>query len=300
MKIVLFGGTGQVGQALQETLPQENLTVVTRDHLDFARPESIEAFLKPKSVDVIINAAAYTQVDKAESEESLAQKVNADAVAVLAKMAKEKNALLIHYSTDYVFDGTKNEPYCETDHTNPLSVYGRTKLAGEQTIQDMNPDAVILRTSWVYSDIGKNFLKTILTLADTKEALNVVADQWGVPTSAAFLAEMTIHILTTHQKNPIIGTHLYHLVPKGRTNWAAFAFFILEYAQELGWDFPLQPDAIHPIPTEDYPTPAKRPKNSCLDTQKFQQDFNLTLPDWEIHAKRVIDRLLKFNFADAA
>lgn len=299
MKILLFGAGGQVGTALQKTLTSlGSVTTVKRDQADFAKPELVKTFLSQHQADVIINAAAYTAVDKAESEPELASKINTESVRILAEAARAKNALLIHYSTDYVFDGQKSGPYTEDDPTNPLSVYGRTKRDGEKEILDVNPHAVILRTSWVYSDTGKNFLKTILRLAAEKEELKVVSDQIGVPTSAEFLAEKTGEILQQHTQTPLSGTELYHLVPQGKTHWAEFAVFILEYAKTLGWDFCLTAEAIKPIKTSAYPTPATRPLNSCLSTKKFERDFQVTLPAWQLHAKHVLDKLLKPEFKD--
>ena len=277
MKILLFGANGQVGFELARSLlPLGDVIALNRENADLTDLEKCRATIQTIQPDVIVNAAAYTAVDKAETERETAFLINAKAVEVFAQEAKKVGALLIHYSTDYVFDGTKNTPYLENDLPNPLNVYGESKLAGEQAIQASGVDYLILRTTWVFASRGQNFVKSILRLAAEREELNIVADQIGAPTSARFIADATAHILQKaqcerHAKTFISG--IFNLTNSGETSWFGFAKKIVE-ARAVSC-------VIKPIPTTAYPTPAKRPANSRLSTEKLQQRFGLNLPTWE-------------------
>ncbi len=283
MKILMTGSNGQVGFELARTLlPLGEVVALNREQADLTNLEKLRATIQHIQPDVIVNAAAYTAVDKAETERETAFLINEKAVAVLAEEAKKLNALLIHYSTDYVFDGTKDKPYNEDDATNPLNVYGESKLAGEQAIQQSGADFLILRTTWVFASRGQNFVKSILRLAAEREELNIVADQIGAPTSARFIAETNAHILRQTQQERGAKTFesgIYNLTNLGETSWHGFAEKIVELAKQQNIE--LKNRIINPIPTSAYPTPAKRPLNSRLSTQKLTQHFNLTMPSWE-------------------
>jgi dTDP-4-dehydrorhamnose reductase len=283
MKILMTGSNGQVGFELARTLlPLGEVVALNREQADLTNLEKLRATIQHIQPDVIVNASAYTAVDKAESERETAFLINEKAVAVFAEEAKKLNALLIHYSTDYVFDGTKNAPYNENDATNPLNVYGESKLAGEQAIQHSGADYLILRTTWVFASRGQNFVKSILRLAAEREELNIVADQIGAPTSARFIAETTAHILRQSQQergNKTFKSDSYNLTNSGETSWHGFAEKIVELARRENIE--LKNKVINPIPTSAYPTPAKRPLNSRLSTQKLTQHFGLTIPNWE-------------------
>ncbi|MEO5861658.1 MAG: dTDP-4-dehydrorhamnose reductase, partial [Burkholderiales bacterium] len=241
---------------------------------------------------------AYTAVDKAESEEPLAHLINADAPALLAEESKRLNALLVHYSTDYVFDGTKPEPYVEDDNPNPINAYGRTKLAGERNIQGTGCRHIILRTSWVYSFRGQNFVKTILRLAQQRDELRIVDDQVGAPTSARLIADVTSGILTRIQSLKSASTHeegdLYHLTPSNYTSWHGFAETILDGAKSSLLNTAKLPTLI-PIPTEQYPLPAPRPKNSRLNCDKLSIQFGMHFPSWETDVRFCLDELGEWN-----
>lgn len=283
MKILLTGGNGQVGWELARTLlPLGDVIAVDRSQADLADPDGLRRVIQKLSPDVVVNSAAYTAVDKAETDRETAFLVNAEAPRVLAEEAARNSALLIHYSTDYVFDGTKNAPYTEDDATHPLNVYGQSKLAGEQAIQATGADHLILRTSWVYAARGQNFLRTILRLAAEREELNIVADQIGSPTWARLIAEATAHIvrqalLERQQGN--FSSGIYNLTSTGETSWHGFAQAIVEIARQQGQ--PLKNRAIHPIPTTDYPVPAKRPLYSRLSMDRLEQRFGLKMPSWD-------------------
>lgn len=283
MKILLFGVNGQVGFELARSLlPLGDVIALNRENADLTDLEKCRATIQTIQPDVIVNAAAYTAVDKAETERDSAFLINAKAVEVFAQEAKKVGALLIHYSTDYVFDGTKNAPYLEEDLPNPLNVYGESKLAGEQSIQASGVDYVILRTTWVFAARGQNFVKSILRLAAEREELNIVADQIGAPTSARFIADTTAHILRQAQCERSAKTFsagIFNLTNSGETSWFGFAEKIVELARLQNLD--LKNRLINPIPTTSYPTPAKRPANSRLSTEKLQQRFGLNLPTWE-------------------
>lgn len=282
MKLLLFGKNGQLGVELQSALaPLGELIALNRMSHDYcgdvSNLDGIARSIAAIKPDVIINAAAYTAVDKAESEQELAHTINAAAPEVMAHEAKRFGAKLIHYSTDYVFDGAGNKPYKETDTTHPINAYGRSKKAGEDAIRASGCEHMILRTSWVYGGGGRNFVKTIIELAGARDTLNVVNDQIGAPTGTALLAECTAKIL----KDKAWVGGLYHLTALGETSWYDYARFIVETAKGLGASLKLSADAIKPIPSSNYPTPARRPLNSRLDTSKFQETFGIPLPAWQ-------------------
>ncbi len=284
MKILLTGCNGQVGWELARTLlPLGEIIALNRNAVDLADATKLREVIKHYAPDVIINPAAYTTVDKAETEKDLAFKVNAEAPAVIAEEAKKIGALLVHYSTDYVFDGTKPSPYTEIDSTNPVNAYGQSKLGGEQAIQSVGGDYLILRTSWVYASRGSNFVKTMLRLAAEREELRIVADQIGTPTWARLIAEATTHIVRqaiAEKRDNLFNSDLYHLTCTGSTSWHGFAQAIVNNAREQGC-LSLINRSILPISTSEYPLPAQRPSNSLLATQKLEQKFGLTLPSWD-------------------
>lgn len=295
MKILLFGKNGQVGWELQRSLaPLGELIAFDERQADFVNADYIRQIVREIKPDVIVNAAAYTAVDKAESEPEKVRQINAVAVGAMAEEAQRLNAWLVHYSTDYVFDGQKPSPYTEGDPTHPLSVYGRTKLEGEQLIRQSSTRHLIFRTSWVYAARGNNFAKTMLRLAKEREELKVIADQHGAPTSAELIADVTALALyhidrATDTAATLSGT--YNLVASGSVTWHGYAQYVLELAQDRGAVLNVKPDAVQAIATEFYPLPAARPKNSCLDTTKLGTTFNLHFPDWRYHVARLMDEL---------
>ena len=293
MKILLTGKDGQVGFALHKKLMSLGEVIASGRHeLDLANTDAIKTFIDKNKPDIIINPAAYTEVDKAESEISLAHQINAVAPRVLAEKASELNIPFIHFSSDYVFDGLKNEPYLETDQTNPQSVYGRTKWEGEEAVRQ-HKKHIILRTSWVLSSHGQNFLKTILKLSQEKSSLNVVSDQKGTPTSGDVLANVTYKIVKTILKNTNFkdfGT--YHVASSGDTDWFHFACFIVDEAIRLGLKTTMTSKDIKPISNDLYPTLAKRPMNSRLYTDKITKIFMLELPHWEEEVKKVLKEII--------
>ena len=279
MKILLTGAAGQLGRELKRSLAcLGELVACDRSQLDLAEPEALRAAVRAIAPTVIVNAAAYTAVDKAETEPDIATAINATAPAILAEEAKRLGALLIHYSTDYVFDGTKPSSYTEDDTPAPLSAYGRSKLDGEQAIAAAGARHLIFRTSWVYGLHGANFMKTMLRLGrrscETGDELRVVGDQFGAPTWTRHLADATALILARKD----LPDGLYHLAAAGATNWHAYAEAIFAEAQHTG--LVDKPPVIHRITSADYPLPAPRPANSRLDCTKFRRDFDLALPDW--------------------
>jgi dTDP-4-dehydrorhamnose reductase len=297
MKILLLGKNGQVGWELQRSLaPLGDLIALDHDSKefsgDFTDLEGLAKTVRTVKPDVIVNAAAHTAVDKAESEPELARTINALAPGVLAQEAKRANAWLIHYSTDYVFDGSGKKPWQETDATAPLSVYGATKLEGEQLIQQSGCHHLIFRTSWVYGARGGNFAKTMLRLARERDSLSVIDDQIGAPTGADLLADITAHAIRTARQRPEIAG-LYHLVAAGETSWHGYASFVIDYARHNGIALKVAPDAIKPVPTSAFPTPAKRPHNSRMDTAKLQRTFDLHLPEWQNGVERMLSEVLE-------
>lgn len=292
-KILLTGVNGQVGRALQKKLTQYEVFALSRDQLDLSDVDAIRRTVQAIQPDIIINPAAYTAVDKAESEPDLAYAINAIAPQVLAEEAAKLNAALIHFSTDYVYDGTKANAYVETDVVNPISVYGKSKLAGEHSIVAVGLPHLILRTSWVYGAYGKNFLKTIIRLANERDSLRIVADQYGAPTSSESIAEAVASLLTAWQPQNSSQTDIYHLTNQGKTSWHGFSCAIVDEYNRLAvsrnWS-PLKAsvEKITGISTSEYPTPAVRPANSSLSNRKLNQVFNVTLPDWQVGLQQVM------------
>lgn len=293
MNILLFGKTGQVGWELQRALAPLGkviaLDVHTQEYCgDFSNPEGVAETVRRIKPDVIVNAAAHTAVDKAESERDFAQLLNATSVEAIAKEAAAIGAWLVHYSTDYVFPGDGVTPWSEDDATGPLNTYGETKLAGEVAVQKYCPKHLIFRTSWVYAGKGNNFAKTMLRLAKDREELSIINDQFGAPTGAELLADCTAHAIRTALSKPEVAG-LYHLVASGSTTWFDYANLVFAEAQIN--DFKLALKKTLPVATSAYPTPARRPNNSRLDNRKFQDTFNLTLPSWDIGVKRMLAEL---------
>jgi dTDP-4-dehydrorhamnose reductase len=293
MKILLTGKDGQVGFALHKKLASLGQVVATNRHeLDLGNPEAIKTFIDKTKPDIIINPAAYTQVDKAESEKLLAHQINAVALQVLAEKAFELDIPIIHFSTNYVFDGLKNEPYLETDKTNPQSVYGQTKWEGEEAVRN-HKKHIILRTSWVFSSHGQNFLKTILKLIQEKTSLNLVSDQISTPTSSEALADVTYHIVKAIFNDPNFkdfGT--YHMTLDNETNWYRYASFITDEAKRLGLQTLMTSKDIKPISSDAHPTLAQRPMNSRLYNTKIKKTFMLELPHWKEEVKRILKELI--------
>ena len=281
MKILITGINGQVGHALMQYLTGHELIGLARQDCDLANLDQIKNVIDQHQPELIINPAAYTKVDQAEDEPELAFQINRDAPRVMAEKAREHNIPLIHFSTDYVFDGEKKEAYVETDPTNPLGIYGQSKLAGEEAIQEVGGRIYIFRTSWVYSNIGHNFYLTMKRLSTERDELKVVADQLGVPTSNQFIAEQMKTIIPLLDEN---NTGIYHLVPDGSCSWHEFTKTIISQANP---DFNLE--KLHAIQTHEFPTKTKRPKNSILNNAKIKQSFNLTLNNWQAELGKVID-----------
>ena len=296
-RILLLGSQGQVGWELQRALaPLGELTALDRRgtgpwQADLGRPEMLAPMLDALAPKVIVNAAAHTAVDKAESEPELAQAINATAPGELGRWAAAHDATLVHYSTDYVFDGSGTAPRTEDAPTGPLSVYGRSKLAGEESIRASGCRHLILRTSWVYAARGGNFARTMLRLAAERDELSVIADQVGAPTGAELLADVTAHALRALAADPALaGT--YHCAAAGETSWHGYACHVIEWARARGHPVKVAPEAIRAIPTADYPTAAARPLNSRLDTSKLQRAFGLRVPPWQQGVDRMLAEVL--------
>ena len=277
MNILLLGKTGQAGFELHRTLsPLGPITAPSRAELDLTKEQAVADYLEAHNPDLIVNAAAWTAVDAAEQQQTEARRLNAGLPEQLAKYSAEQGAFLVHYSSDYVYPGNGTEPWKETSATGPLSVYGQTKLEGDQAIEQSGAGHLIFRTSWVYSARGNNFMKTMLRLAQSKEELSIVADQVGAPTPARLIAQVTA--LAIHGQ---LKTGLYHLAPRGETSWHGFAQDIFRQAQRAGETLSMGPDNARAIPTSDYPTPAKRPLNSRMALSKLENALNIQLPDWQ-------------------
>ncbi|MDM0055799.1 dTDP-4-dehydrorhamnose reductase [Variovorax fucosicus] len=292
MKLLLLGKGGQVGWELQRSLaPLGEVVALDFDstdfHADFSRPEQLAETVLRVRPDVIVNSAAHTAVDKAEGEVDFARKLNATSPGVVAEAAQQIGALMIHYSTDYVFDGSGTKPWLEDDATGPLSVYGRTKLEGEQLVAKHCARHLIFRTSWVYAARGGNFAKTMLRLAKERDRLTVIDDQFGAPTGAELLADVTAHAIRDTLREPA-KAGLYHLVAGGETTWHGYAKFVLEQARAAGVELKAAPEAVDPVPTSAFPTPATRPHNSRLNTSKLQSAFGLVLPQWQTGVARML------------
>ena len=296
MKMLLTGKNGQVGFELQRALaPLGEVHAVDSTDCDLANAEALRALIRRVQPQIIVNPAAYTAVDKAEDEAELAMAVNAVAPGVMGEEAARLGATVIHYSTDYVFDGTKGVPYVEADPPAPIGTYGRSKLAGETALRDATERHLILRTSWVVGAHGNNFARTMLRLATERDALNVVNDQHGAPTSAALLADLTAHLVRQlQQAGPeTFPFGLYHLTASGETNWFEYARFVLAYAEQHGHsELRVKADDVRPIDSSRYPARARRPQNSRLDTHPFQQTFGLRLPHWQDGLRHILDQIL--------
>lgn len=295
MRILLFGKTGQLGWELQRSLAPvgELIALGTQDRpcADFTRPSDVAATVKALAPDVIVNAAAYTAVDKAESEPEVARSINAITPGLLAETAASLNAWLVHYSTDYVFNGQGRTAWREGDATGPLNEYGRSKLAGEDNIRASGCKHLIFRTSWVYAARGNNFAKTMLRLAQERDSLQVIDDQYGAPTGADLLADISAHALRAALNSPALaGT--YHVAPLGETTWHGYAQHVFTQARAAGLSLKVAADAVHAVPTSAFPTPAQRPANSRLNTHKLHKAFGLHLPQWQDGVNRMLAEIL--------
>jgi dTDP-4-dehydrorhamnose reductase len=295
MKLLLTGCNGQVGFELQRSLaPLAEVIAIGRSDCDLADASALRALIYKIKPDGIINPAAYTAVDKAESDTGLARKINADAPRIMGEEAAKIGAFVFHYSTDYVFEGVGEQFYQETDTTNPQNVYGHSKLQGEQALLNACPRSLIMRTSWVVGAHGGNFAKTMLRLASERESLSVVADQFGAPTSAALLADVTAQLVARIKSKggATFPYGLYHVAASGVTSWHEYARFVIAQAITAGKAMKVTPDMVKPISSADYPVPAKRPANSRLDTTLFQNTFDLRLPDWKQGVAHVLQQIL--------
>lgn len=303
LTIFLTGGTGQVGFELKRSLaPLGNVVAPSRKDVDLQDLHAVRSALRETRPDLIVNAAAYTAVDQAESDKGAAYRLNAELPAILAGYAQNESIPLVHYSTDYVYPGTGETPWTEDAITAPLSVYGKSKLQGDLAIHHANPEHLIFRTSWVYDARGKNFMNTMLRLGQSKTALKVIDDQIGVPTSARLIADVTLLALRGGMHNPATATPphpvnpipsgTYHLAPRGETSWHGFATAIFRLASSKGIDLALTPSDVAPIPTSEYPTPAKRPLNSRLSVTKIESTLGITMPHWHAQLDLVLSEAL--------
>ncbi len=294
-RLLLLGASGQVGWELARSLqPLGEVLIASRSEADLERPESLDALVRRTQPAAILNAAAYTAVDQAESDEARARRINGDAPGVLAAAARHSGALLIHYSTDYVFAGGGLTPWQEDDPVAPLNAYGRSKLEGEQTIAEAGGDWLVFRTSWVYAARGRNFLLTMLRLARERQQLRVVADQIGAPTSARLIADASAQALAmalAERERGGFRSAVHHLCASGHTSWHGFALAIFSRWRALSPQQPLAVESVEAIETRDYPTPASRPLNSRLDCSGFEERFGLTLPHWDQGLERVLEEL---------
>jgi len=295
-KILLTGVNGQIGHALKTALSHYELCPLSREQLDLTKTHDIRRVVREIKPDLIINPAAYTAVDKAESEPELAYAINATAAQILAEEAARLNAAIVHFSTDYVYDGTKYDPYLEIDAVNPLSVYGKSKLAGEEAIRSIGLPHLILRTSWVYGSYGKNFLKTILCLAAERDSLRIVADQFGAPTSSESIADGVLRLVNCWIPQQENQTGIYNITNSGSTSWYGFCCEILNLYNQLAtsrnWPaLKVNIDNIIAITTADYPALAIRPVNSCLDNAKLKNTFNVELPSWQQGLQHVMQKM---------
>jgi dTDP-4-dehydrorhamnose reductase len=297
MNILLLGKDGQVGTELQRTLlPLGHVIAIGRSDLDLEDLPGLSRLLDAHKPDIIVNAAAYTAVDKAETEIDKAFLLNEHVVKILAEYVQQNGSLLVHYSTDYVYDGLKSGPYIESDPVNPQSIYGASKRAGEVAIVQSGCNYLIFRTSWVFSKSGKNFIKTMLQLARERESLRVVADQHGAPTSAELIADVTAIAISGHQKKSI-QNGIYHVTSTGSTSWHQLACYAIDKALAHGITLKLTSQDIHPISTDEYPLPAKRPKNSTLDINTLSSALALQLPHWSVHVDRMMEQLTQLELS---
>ena len=297
MKILLLGSNGQVGWELQRALaPLGPVIALPRGGAqglcgDLGRPEELSVTVRKVAPDVIVNAAAYTAVDQAESEPEQAEAVNAIAPAMLSHEARALGAWLVHYSTDYVFDGSGSRPWRESDQTDPLNVYGRTKDQGELAIRESGCRHLIFRTSWVYASRGRNFIRTMLRLAAERDVLQVIDDQHGAPTGAALIADVTAQALPIATRQPDLGG-LYHLAAAGETTWYGYARRVIEQARKIGWPIKVTAQAISPVSTDAFPAKARRPGNSRLDCSRLEQAFGLRMPPWQVGVDHALAEVL--------
>jgi dTDP-4-dehydrorhamnose reductase len=293
---LVTGSRGQVGFELRRSLASLGKVIaLDRSGCNLAEPAALREIVRRIKPDVIVNPAAYTAVDAAENDEQTAFAINGAAPGVLAEEARALGSLLIHYSTDYVFDGLKESAYVETDAVNPQSVYGKSKLAGEQAVAASGAAAIVLRTCWVAGSHGSNFAKTMLRLGGERESLRVIADQFGAPTTAALIADVTAQIVARHWLHgdrAALATGVYHLAAAGKTSWHGYATEVLQFAASRGIEFKVDPARIEAIATTDYPLPAPRPANSRLDTHKLRQTFGIYLPDWRDGVHHLLEQLL--------
>ncbi|WP_031403839.1 dTDP-4-dehydrorhamnose reductase [Thiomonas sp. FB-Cd] len=296
-RILLLGADGQVGWELRRALlPLGQLCALGRSQIDLADLPALRTALDTQRPQILVNAAAYTAVDRAEAERERAMRINAEVPALLADYAAANGIVLVHYSTDYVFDGTKSAPYVETDAPNPRSAYGHSKLEGERAIMASGCQHWIFRTSWVYAARGGNFAKTMLKLAHEREQLRVVADQFGAPTSAELLADITLLALHRARQDDTFAesaSGLYHLTAAGHTSWHGYARFVLQKAAERGVALRCAPENVQPIASTDYPLPAPRPNNSRLDCSRLQSLLKIILPPWEVQVQRMVDEVVQ-------
>jgi len=294
LKILLFGKDGQVGWELQRALAPLGELVALGSHDrggDFGDSDALAATVRAVAPQWIVNAAAYTAVDRAEAEPEIARRINATAVGALARAAKAAGAWLVHYSSDYVFDGSGSAPWREDDAPAPLSAYGRSKLEGEELVRRSGCRHLIFRTSWLFAARGENFAKTMLRLAQTRESISVVDDQIGAPTGAELLSDITAHACRVAAVRPeLAGT--YHAVAAGETSWHGYARHVIAFARERGSQLSVGPEEVHPIPSTAYRQPAARPKNSRFDTTKIRQTFALSLPAWQVGVDRMLSEVL--------
>ena len=295
MRILLTGKNGQLGFELSRSLaPLGDIRAVDIAECNLADEQSIRRLVQDLRPTIIVNPAAFTAVDKAENDSGAARAINADAPGILGEEAAKIGAWVVHYSTDYVFDGRQRDAYRENDQANPLNIYGRTKYDGELALACANPRHLILRTSWVVGAHGNNFAKTVLRLAAERDTLSIVADQSGSPTSASLLADVTAHIVRQYQREGSQGFPYgtYHLAAAGETNWFEYARFVLTRAIDAGRSLKIQPADIRPITTDEYPTAARRPANSRLDTSLLRETFGLQLPHWQLGVDHILQQVL--------
>ena len=289
MKILVLGRNGQVGFELQRALlPLGDVSAPPREDLDLATAQAVDRYLEERQPDLVVNAAAYTAVDLAETHPDEARRLNAELPRQLAQYAVSHGVRLVHYSSDYVYPGTGGMPWTENDAAQPLNVYGQTKLEGDEAIVDSGADALIFRTSWVYSARGSNFMKTMLRLAQSKPELSIVSDQVGAPTPARLIAEVTA--LAVHGR---LNAGIYHLAPTGETSWQGFAQEIFRLTQQAGKELMMGPEKALPIPTRDYPTPAQRPLNSRLSVSKLEKALGIRMPNWQTGLAQTLDEYLE-------
>jgi dTDP-4-dehydrorhamnose reductase len=294
MRILLLGKSGQVGWELQRSLtPLGAVTALGHAEADLAQPAALPTLVRAHRPDVIVNAAAYTAVDRAESDSEAAMRINGEAVGVLGECAAALGALLVHYSTDYVFDGAGARPWCEDDPVSPLNTYGRSKLTGERALAGSGCRHLVFRTSWVYAARGHNFVRTMLRLAGERDSLRVVSDQFGVPTPAALLADMTARAIERCAADREALSGIYHLCPRGETTWHGVAVATLQAALDAGASLRCTPDHVSAVTSDEFPTPARRPSNSRLSVERIERALGIRLPEWHEPLPAVVAALVR-------